>query len=73
MYGFFSLRAADAPTRQAIPYQASLLVSVISAFPSLSANIVGPLGVMAIKTTQQARRSKRAVVEAGSGDLTSEH
>ncbi|MEW8545464.1 MAG: hypothetical protein AB2693_18240 [Candidatus Thiodiazotropha sp.] len=44
--------AADAPTRQAIPYQTSLLVSVIRDFPTPSANIVESLGVMAIKTTQ---------------------
>ncbi|MCG8058522.1 MAG: hypothetical protein JAZ21_01685 [Candidatus Thiodiazotropha taylori] len=41
--------ATDAPTRQAILYQASLLVSLIRAFPTPSANIVESLGVMAIR------------------------
>ncbi|MCU7878799.1 MAG: hypothetical protein KZQ84_18735 [Candidatus Thiodiazotropha sp. (ex Lucinoma borealis)] len=37
---------------QAIPYAASLLVSIVSAFPGLPANIVGPMNSMSNSTLQ---------------------
>lgn len=37
---------------QAIPYAASLLVSIVSAFPGLPANIVGPMDSMSNSTLQ---------------------
>jgi hypothetical protein len=51
---------------QAIPYAASLLVSIISAFPSLSADIVGPMGVLTNKTTQQPREVEKKQVDVES-------
>jgi exo-beta-1,3-glucanase (GH17 family)/cellulose synthase/poly-beta-1,6-N-acetylglucosamine synthase-like glycosyltransferase len=48
---------------QAIPYGASLLVSLVSAFPGLSANIIGPMGDLSDKTApQQQRKPEQPVV-----------